>query len=212
MAARRERAADNRCGECGRRRRIAEHAGRKRRARRNADERVDRVPQRVHTGHLVDKEFDAEHESGSGEHPRMRERRETPGKLDHVEIAETADDEEHRVQPDPACPAKRRCQRDQLPGVELREGGERAHSRPPYVLMFIGSSSCRPPQSLGDARCAPWLRPPSLIRAAVPTPPAVCRETPPRLPSLQEWRARVRCAPRYPQSRDHRWGDGRLIG
>ena len=64
----------------GRRRRVAEHAGRQRRTRRNADEGVHDVPQRVDAGDLVGEELDEEHEARRRQHPAdARARARPPG-------------------------------------------------------------------------------------------------------------------------------------
>src|SRR4029079_11272310 len=93
------------------------------RARRDADQRVHGIPQRIDAGNLVGKEFDEAHETRGREHQRMRERREPRRKVDPAEETRCADDEKHRVEAKPAREAEGGGDGDELPRVEMLEGG-----------------------------------------------------------------------------------------
>jgi len=74
------------------------------RCRRNAYKGVEGIPRRIDSGYLVGKEFHYVHEAGCGNHDRLRQNLEIRGKRQVARSAEYAQNQECRVQLDPARP------------------------------------------------------------------------------------------------------------
>ena len=96
----------------------AEYARRQRRAGRDAQQRVQQVPQRVDAGNLVGEELDEEHHAAGHEHHRMLQQAEPGRQFDPAHPARHAGQEEHRVEAQAAGPAERGGDGDELRRVD----------------------------------------------------------------------------------------------
>ena len=83
---------------------VAERTGREHGARRNADERVDGVPQGIDGGDFVGEKFDEREHRRDADHPRRAEHRERIRQMNESHALEHAGDENGEVQAQPARP------------------------------------------------------------------------------------------------------------
>ncbi len=105
VAARGERAAEQRADELGLRRQRTHGARREQRTGRDPHEAVQNVPAGVHAGDLVRHELDAVHDGGGGQDEGMLQDLEVGGQVDGAGRAHPPEHERRGVEIDAARPA-----------------------------------------------------------------------------------------------------------
>src|SRR5664279_3628422 len=119
MAGRGERAAEQRGDDRPRGVVAAEHRRGEHGAGGDADQGVQRVPDAVEAGDLVDEELDEEHDAAGAEQPRALEQVQSRRQVDPAERAGGTGEKDNGVQAQAARPAERSGDGDEVRQVEV---------------------------------------------------------------------------------------------
>src|SRR5204862_82978 len=162
----------------------AEDGAGERRAGGDANEGVDRIPDAVEPGDLVDEELDEQHHAAGAEDDRVREHVQVAGQGDPAEPAGQAGDEDDGVEAQPARPAERGSDGDQLGQVELHvlfdcsrcAGNNQAGARLSRKLWMPSRPSAL--ARMSAMRRAVSARSSAPAQNALPLPPRTIARTP----------------------------------